>query len=74
MPESKDAIQGVAMAENLALTCVMPGKHDEAFEQLKYVLSIPGNLTTKLLETDPRWAPPRNLPGVKELLKEYPVK
>ena len=59
------------MAENLALTYVMLGKYPEAFEQLKYVLSIPGNLTIKLLGTDPRWAPLKKLPGFKEIPETY---
>jgi len=71
MPVSKDALQGVSMVENLAQTYVMLGKYPEAFEQLKYVLSIPGNLTTKLLEIDPRWAPLKNLPGFKNILETY---
>jgi hypothetical protein len=43
-------------------------------EQIKYLLSIPGFLSTKILEIDPRWAPLRNQPEFKKLLQSYSVK
>jgi hypothetical protein len=32
----------------------MVGKYDEAIKQIKYLLSITGFLSTKILEMDPR--------------------
>jgi hypothetical protein len=47
----------------------MVGKYDDAIKQIKYLLLIPGFLTTKILELDPRWAPLRNQPEFKKLLE-----
>jgi TolB-like protein/Tfp pilus assembly protein PilF len=69
MPINKDAYGGVLRAEDLALIYVMVGKYDDAIEQIKYLLSIPGFLSTKILELDPRWAPLRNLPEFKKMME-----
>jgi serine/threonine-protein kinase len=71
MPINKDAYGGVFRAEDLALIYVMVGKYDEAIKQINYLLSIPGLLTTKILELDPRWAPLRNLPEFKKMIESY---
>jgi hypothetical protein len=49
----------------------MVGKYDDAISQIKYLLSIPGFLSTKILELDPRWAPLRNLPEFKKMMEGY---
>jgi TolB-like protein/Flp pilus assembly protein TadD len=69
LPVSKDAYRGVFLVEDLAMIYVMVGKYDKAIEQIKYLLSIPGFLSTKILELDPRWAPLRNQPEFKKLLE-----
>jgi TolB-like protein/Flp pilus assembly protein TadD len=69
LPVSKEAYKGVYQVENLAMIYVMIGKYDEAIAQIKYLLSIPGFLSTKILELDPRWAPLRNQPEFKKLLE-----
>ena len=69
LPVSKEAYKGVYQVENLAMIYVMIGKYDEAISQIKYLLSIPGFLSTKILELDPRWAPLRNQPEFKKLLE-----
>jgi TolB-like protein len=71
MPINKDAYRGIFMVEDLALIYVMVGKYDEAIRQIKYLLSIPGLLSTKILELDPRWAPLRNLPEFKKMMESY---
>jgi hypothetical protein len=71
MPINKEAYRGVFRAEDLALIYVMVGKYDEAIMQIKYLLSIPGFLSTKILELDPRWAPLRNLPEFKKMMESY---
>ncbi len=69
LPVSKDAYSGVLLVEDLALIYVMVGKYDDAIKQIKYLLSIPGFLSTKILEIDPRWAPLRNLPEFKKMIE-----
>jgi tetratricopeptide (TPR) repeat protein len=71
MPINKEAYGGAFRAEDLALIYVMIGKYDDAIKQIKYLLSIPGLLTTKILELDPRWAPLRNLPEFKKMIESY---
>ncbi len=68
---SKESYSGVYLVEDLALIYVMVGKYDDAIIQIKYLLSIPGFLTTKILELDPRWAPLRNLPEFKKMMESY---
>ena len=60
LPVSKEAFKGPFLVEDLALIYVKVGKYDEAIKQIKYLLSIPGFLSTKILELDPRWAPLRD--------------
>jgi eukaryotic-like serine/threonine-protein kinase len=71
MPISKDAYRGVFRVNDLAMIYVMIGKYDDAIKQIKYLLSIPGLLSTKILEIDPRWAPLRNLPEFKKMIESY---
>ena len=71
MPINKEAYRGVFRAEDLALIYVMVGKYDEAIKQIKYLLSIPGLLSTKILELDPRWAPLRNRSEFKKMMESY---
>jgi len=71
LPVSKEAFRGVYLVEDLALIYVMVGKYDEAIKQIKYLLSIPGLLSTKILELDPRWAPLRNQPEFKKMMESY---
>jgi TolB-like protein/Tfp pilus assembly protein PilF len=74
LPISKEAFSGPFLVEDLALIYVMVGKYDDAIKQIKYLLSIPGFLSTKILELDPRWAPLRNLPEFKKMIEKYSVK
>ena len=69
VPVNKEAYKGPFLAEDLALIYVMTGKYDDAIKKIKYLLSIPGLLSNKILELDPRWAPLRNQPEFKKLLK-----
>jgi tetratricopeptide (TPR) repeat protein len=71
LPVSKEAYKGVYLVEDLAQIYVMVGKYDDAIKQIKYLLSIPGFLSTKILELDPRWAPLRNLPEFKKMIESY---
>jgi TolB-like protein/Flp pilus assembly protein TadD len=71
LPVSKEAYKGPFLVEDLAQIYVMVGKYDEAIRQIKYLLSIPGFLSTKILELDPRWAPLRNRPEFKKMMESY---
>jgi tetratricopeptide (TPR) repeat protein len=71
MPINKEAYGGVYRAEDLALIYVMVGKYDEAMKQIKYLLSIPGFLSAKILELDPRWAPLRNQSEFKKMMESF---
>jgi serine/threonine-protein kinase len=57
MPINKEAYRGACRAEDLARIYVMVGKYDEALEQIKILLSIPSELSVKLLLLDPVWKP-----------------
>jgi TolB-like protein len=72
IPVSKEAYKGPFLVEDLARIYVIVGKYDEAIKQIKYLLSIPGLLSTKILELDPRWAPLRNLPEFKKMMEAIP--
>jgi TolB-like protein/Flp pilus assembly protein TadD len=73
LPVTKDAYKGVFLLEDLAQIYVMTGKYDEAISELKYLLSIPGYLSAKILESDPVWAPLRDHPEFKKLLEKVRV-
>jgi TolB-like protein/cytochrome c-type biogenesis protein CcmH/NrfG len=68
LPVSKEAYRGIILVEDLAHIYVMIGKYDKAIAQLKYLLSIPGMLSTKILEIDPRWAQLRTQGEFKKLI------
>ena len=46
----------------------------EAIDLISYVLSIPGVLTATMLELDPVWAPLREFPEFRKLLREHAVR
>ncbi len=74
LPVKKEAIAGAFFYRILAEIYVITGKYKEALEQLRYVLSIPGTTTTKMLESDPLWAPLRDLPEFRKMIKEFEIK
>ena len=66
---SKEAIRGFYRAKDLAQIYAMVGEHDMAIDQIKFLLSIPGELSIPLLRLDPTWDPLRNHPRFKKLLE-----
>ena len=72
LPISKEAYKGPFLVEDLALIYVMTGKYDDAIKRIKYLLSIPGLLSTKTLEIDPRWKPLRKRPEFKKMMETKP--
>ena len=71
LPVNKEAISGAFFNQFLAEIYVMTGKYKEALELLDYVLSIPGILTTTMLEMDPVWAPLRALPEFRKMIRKF---
>lgn len=58
----------------LAHIYTLLGRYPEALEQIRLRLSNQSHLTTKILKLDPRWAPLRNLPEYKKLIREFSAK
>jgi serine/threonine-protein kinase len=69
MPVSKEAWKGLHRIQDLARIYVMLNRYDAALDQIEYLLSVPGELTTTLLRTDPTWAPLKDHPRFQKLLR-----
>ena len=70
LPVSKEFMRGSCRVQDLAQVYVMVGDYDKAFDQIEYLLSIPGQLSVPLLKIDPAWAPLRSFPRFSALLKK----
>ncbi|MFQ5864891.1 MAG: protein kinase [bacterium] len=70
LPVSKDAVGGSSLGRMLAEIFVMVGEYNAAIDQLEYLFSIPGFLSTAWLQVDPIWYPLRELPRFQKLLEE----
>lgn len=57
--------------EDLARIYVMVGEHEKALEKIELLLSIPGHLSTNLLQLDPIWGPLEDNPKFIALLETY---
>jgi TolB-like protein/cytochrome c-type biogenesis protein CcmH/NrfG len=68
LPVKREAYKGIFLLQDLARIYLMTGNYDDAIRELKYLLSIPGFLSVKILETDPVWAALRDHPEFKKLL------
>ena len=55
LPVSREAFRGANLLAALAMIYATVGMRDEAIEQLKYLLSIPSQVSPGLLRDDPRW-------------------
>jgi tetratricopeptide (TPR) repeat protein len=69
LPVSRESMRGFYRAKDLAQIYTMIGEYDEAVDQIKYLLSIPGELSIPLLRLDPTWGSLRNHPNFKRLLE-----
>ena len=74
LPISKEAVKGPARVANLARIYVMIGEHEKALERIELLLSIPGNLSTDLLQLDPVWKPIWDHPEFIRLTEKYAEK
>ena len=69
LPVSREAYRGANIQAALALIYATVGMRSEAVDQLKYLLSVPSELSVGLLRHDPRWAPLRGDKRFEELLR-----
>ena len=68
LPMSKDAVDGVACAANLAEIYAWCGDKDRAIEQLKLVESVPNDVHYGELKLHPRWDPLRGDPRFEQIV------
>jgi tetratricopeptide (TPR) repeat protein len=71
LPVSEDATSGTEFERNLANIHCIIGNYDQAIERLDYLLSIPSKVSVPFLKIWPDYAPLRDLPQFKALLKKY---
>jgi serine/threonine protein kinase/tetratricopeptide (TPR) repeat protein len=69
LPVSREAYRGANIQAALAMIYAIVGMRSEAVDQLKYLLSVPSELSVGLLRHDPRWAPLRGDKRFEELLR-----
>jgi serine/threonine-protein kinase len=67
VPISKDHLTGAGIEILRALVEARVGETDAAIEHIRYLLTIPCDLSPALLRIDPRWSPLRNDPRFREL-------
>jgi tetratricopeptide (TPR) repeat protein len=70
-PPSKEAWRAAFRREDMARIYVMVGEYEEALAQLDSVLSVPAEISTYALQTDPTWAPLRTSKGFQDLIRKY---
>jgi TolB-like protein len=73
LPVSKDAVYGIAHAQDLAIIYTMLDEFDLAFNQLDQLLSIPSWITPVWLEWEIRFSPLKNHRRYKKLLIDHTI-
>ena len=68
LPVSKDAIDGVDLAINLAQIYAWTGEKDRAIEQIAAVERVPNPLSYGLLKLHPYWDPLRGDPRFEKIV------
>ena len=68
LPVSKDAIDGAALAINLAQIYTWTGEKDRAIEQIAAVERVPNTLSYGLLKLHPYWDPLRGDPRFEQIV------
>jgi hypothetical protein len=67
---SKDAVDGVSLAINLAQIYASTGEKDLAIEQIVMTENVPNALSYGLLKLHPYWDPLRGDPRFEKLVEE----
>ena len=68
LPISKDSLDGVSLATNLAEICAWVGEKNLAIEQIAAVERIPNELSYGLLKLNPVWDPLRGDPRFEKIV------
>ena len=68
LPISKDALDGMSLAVNLAKICALLGEKDLAIEQIAAVERVPNELSYGLLKLHPIWDPLRGDPRFEKIV------
>lgn len=71
LPYAKDVGYGIMPLYDLAVTYILAGELDKAFEQLEFNLSNPGYFTVEFLKGDVRYDGVRKDPRYSALLNKY---
>ncbi|MEM7355376.1 MAG: protein kinase [Acidobacteriota bacterium] len=67
-PISADAYIGPRFVDHLAKIYIMVGEHDEALDQIEYLLSIPSDVSVPWLKIGPQWDALRENPRFQALV------
>ncbi|MGB5105840.1 MAG: protein kinase [Candidatus Zixiibacteriota bacterium] len=67
-PHDRDHVFSIVYLETYALTLTALGLHDQAIDQLKFLLSVPSYISRPLLMVSEDFAPLRGLPAFQKLL------
>jgi hypothetical protein len=70
LPVSKDAINGVRVAEVLAIIYAWTGEKDLACEQLAAIITIPSSASYGQLRLHPFWDPLRGEPRFEKIVAD----
>jgi serine/threonine protein kinase/TolB-like protein/Flp pilus assembly protein TadD len=71
LPLAKDAIYGPYIVQQGAVVHMRAGDYDAAIDRVETLMSIPYTTTSTVLRLHPMWAPLRDHPRFKALLKKY---
>src|SRR5262249_7103040 len=74
LPISKDAIDGAALAINLAQIYAWTGEKDRAIEQIAAVERVPNTLSYGLLKLHPYWDSLRGDPRFEQIVTSFAPK
>jgi tetratricopeptide (TPR) repeat protein len=74
LPISKDALDGVSFAVNLAKICTWVGEKDLAIERLAAVQRVPNELSYGLLKLHPIWDPLRGDQRFEKIVASFAPK
>jgi TolB-like protein/Tfp pilus assembly protein PilF len=68
LPVEREAWRGARRRMDLARVLAMTGRHDEAMDEIEFLLSVPSDLHPPMLRLDPVWDPLRDHPRFQAVL------